>query len=71
LEDDIREMLSLHGVLEHGLELFLRLAFPELRSDPGGKFHRFEGKRNHVIGAEVQGAGALHGAALNDHHDLE
>src|SRR5216684_4797609 len=71
LEDDIREMLSLHGVLEHGLELFLRLAFPELRSDPGGKFHCFEGKRNYVIGAEVQGAGALHGATLNDHHDLE
>src|SRR5229473_1711482 len=67
LEDDIRKMLSLHGVLEHGLELFLRLAFPELRPDPGGKFHRFEGKRNHVIGAEVQGASTLHGSALNDH----
>src|SRR5713101_4728828 len=30
LEDDIREMLSLHGVFEHGLEVFLRLAFAEL-----------------------------------------
>jgi hypothetical protein len=38
---------ELHGVLENGLELFLRLAFPELHYDPGGKFHRFEGKRDY------------------------
>src|SRR6266478_1750977 len=71
LEDDIREMLSLHGVLEQGLELFLWLTLAELRPNPGGKFHRFEGKRDYVIGAEIQGASTLHGAALNDHHDLE
>src|SRR5258708_9888371 len=66
LQDDIREMLSLHGVFEHGLELFLRLAFPELRSDPGGKFHSFEGKLDHVIDAQVQCASPLPGAAFND-----
>src|SRR6266567_5552420 len=68
LEDDIRKMFSLHGVFEHGLELFLRLTLAELRSDPGGKFQRFEGKRDDVIGAEVQGASALDSAALNNHH---
>src|ERR1700680_4846766 len=64
-------MLSLHGVLEDGLELFWRLTLAELGADAGSQFQGFERKGNGGIGAEVQGASTLQRAALHDDHDLD
>src|ERR1700724_2059458 len=64
-------MLSLHGVLEHGLEFFLRLALAELGSDGGDKLQRVEREGNGGVGAEVQGASTLQRASFDEDHDVE
>src|ERR1700721_2874258 len=64
-------MLSLHGVLEHGLKLFLRFTLAELGSNSGDKLRRFERKGNGGIGAKVQSASTLERASFDEDHDVE
>jgi len=52
-------MLTLHGIFEHGVELFLRFTLAELGSDLAANSVGSKRKGDGVIGAEVQGASAL------------
>src|SRR5439155_13840323 len=68
---DVGVALSLDGVLEHRLQFFFRLALAELSSNSGGEFRGIEGKGNDVVRAEIQGAGSLQSASVDDHQDFE
>src|SRR5215471_6064611 len=70
-DGEIGEILALHRILQHSLQIFLRLAGTNLSANAGGEFSGVEGKGDHIIGAKVEGASALQRATLDEHDDLE
>src|SRR5262249_43768634 len=68
---EIGDVLSLHGVLQHGLQFFFRLARANLRADSRRKLHSVKRKGDDVVRAQVESASTLQSPASDQNEDFQ